>query len=109
MEQLKIMGVLPVGVIVNGKLCNVVTLREMTLRDRLRADNPPEGVDESQYYPKLAGIAACLTIDGVPQEKITHDFVLDLSEDDGEYLLNLKQQLSAKKKEQVQAAATLTP
>lgn len=109
MEQLKVMGVLPIGVIENGKLCNVVSLREMTLRDSLKTATVPDGVDEAQYYPKLAGIAACLTIDGVPQEKITHDFILDLSEEDGEYLLSLKQQLTAKKKEQVQAAATLTP
>ena len=109
MEQLKVIGVLPIGVIENGRLCNVVSLREMTLRDSLRTATPPEGVSESEFYPKLAGIAACLTIDGVPQDKITHDFILDLPEEDGEYLLNLKQQLSAKKKEQVQTAATLTP
>ena len=71
MEQLKVMGVLPIGVIENGKLCNVVSLREMTLRDSLRTANPPDGIDEREYYPKLAGIAACLTIDGVSQDKFT--------------------------------------
>lgn len=109
MEKLNVMGVLPVGVVVNGKLCNVVSLREATFRESLKAATLPDGVDEAEFYPKLAGIAACLTIDGVPPEQISHDFVLDLSQDDGEYLLNLKAQLSAKKQEQVQAAATLTP
>ena len=103
------MGVLPIGVIENGKLCNVVSLREMTLRESLSVSNTPEGVDEKDFYPKLACIAASLTIDGVPKEKITYDFILDLHEDDGDYLIALRQQLKAKKKEQVQAAATLTP
>lgn len=107
MQKLQVMGVLPVGVLVNGKLCNVVTLREATLRDGLKADIVPDNADA--YYPKLAIIASCLTIDGVPPEQITHDFIMDLDLEDGEYLLNLKAELTAKKKEQVQAAALLTP
>ena len=107
MQKLQVMGVLPIGVVVNNKLCNVVTLREATLRDGLKAATVSDNTDE--FYPKLASIAACLTIDGVPPEQITHDFILDLPEEDGEYLLNLKAELTAKKKEQVQAAAILTP
>lgn len=107
MQKLTVMGVLPIGVAVNGKLCNVVTLREATLRDGLKAATVSDNTDE--FYPKLASIAACLTIDGVPSEQITHDFILDLPEEDGEYLLNLKAELTVKKQEQVQAAAILTP
>ena len=106
MQKLTVTGVLPVGIVVNGRLCNGVTLREATLRDGLKAATATNNTDE--YYPKLASIAACLTIDGVPSEQITHDFVLDLDEDDGEYLLNLKAELTAKKKEQVHSAAILT-
>ena len=107
MEKLTITGVLPIGVVIAGKLCNAVTLREATLRDGIKASTPPDG--DAEFYPKLASIAACLTIDGIAAEFITHDFILDLDEEDGEYLLNLKAELTLKKKEQVQAAISLTP
>lgn len=107
MQKLTITGTLPIGVLFAGKLCNTVTLREATLRDGIKASMTPEGATE--FYPKLASIASCLSIDGMPAEQITHDFILDLDEEDGEYLLNLKAELTAKKKEQVQAAISLTP
>lgn len=107
MEKLTITGILPVGVLHGGILCKAIALREATLRDTLKVANPPD--NDPGYYPKLACIAECLTIEGVPTEAITHDFLLDLDEEDGEYLLALKGDLVAKKKEQVQIAATLTP
>ena len=93
-------GTLPVGVIYQGRRCSAYTFRPMRVRDSIEARKSPDfarckGDDELMG---LLSYAARLSIEGVPREAMTLDFMLDLFDEDMDEILaadgRLKEQMA---------------
>ncbi len=92
-----ISGTLPVGIEHDGVLLRDVTLRHATVADTIAAIEEA-GPDAGSLHLDMAILAQCLTVKGCPEDTVDLDFVMELDEDDGFYLTQLKEELRKKRK-----------
>lgn len=71
-----------IGVEHNGKTCRDFSVEPITVRDRLAILDADEEVRSNLERLGALSLSKQLRIEGIPQEKITPDFVLDMYEDD---------------------------
>lgn len=89
-------GTLPIGIHLLGEDCRAYTLRPLKVKDSIEVRRGPdasrcEGDDELMG---LALLGRRLTIDGIPPEAMTLDFMLNLFDDDLAEVLEADRRLS---------------
>lgn len=82
MSTVSVKGTLPIGVEVDDKRCREFEMRSGTLRDAIALSEVEGYLDLPENRKRYAGIAQRLSIEGVPPETITLDFLLNMIDRD---------------------------
>jgi len=81
MSALTVKGKLPVGVTVDGTVYKAFSMRPGTLRDSVSAVEAVGG-DASQNMLRYAALAQRVSFDGLDQDKVTVDLLMDMYDRD---------------------------
>lgn len=82
MSAASVKGTLPIGVEFDGKRCREFEVRSGTLRDAIALSEVEGYLDLPENKKRYAGIAQRLSIDGVPPDTITLEFLMDMVDRD---------------------------
>lgn len=82
MSAVSVKGTLPIGVEIDGERHREFEIRSGTLRDAIALSEIEGYLDLPENRKRYAGVAQRLSIDGVPPETITLEFLLDMVDRD---------------------------